>query len=65
MRAGTLPSDADAGEFEYVRPLVPLHFPSEATVPETQRHLELRTALYQLLWFQLADRATVGSDQFV
>jgi Uma2 family endonuclease len=51
--------------FEYVRPLRPLHFPVEAKVPESQRHLELRTALYQLLSFHLQGRATVGSDQFL
>jgi Uma2 family endonuclease len=34
-------------------------------MPETNRHLELRTALYQILKHELAARATVGSDQFV
>ncbi|MFO0759087.1 MAG: Uma2 family endonuclease [Byssovorax sp.] len=34
-------------------------------MPETNRHLELRTALYQLLKRELADRATIGSEQFV
>lgn len=52
-------------KFEYVRPLRPLHFPGEALVPEFQRHLELRTALYQLLSYYLRGRATVGSDQFL
>ena len=51
--------------FEYVRPLRPLHFPVEAKVPESQRHLELRTALYQLLSFHLEGKASVGSDQFL
>ena len=34
-------------------------------MPETNRHLELRTALYQILKHELASRATIGSDQFV
>ena len=58
-------SEIRSGDFEYVRPLRPLHFPVEAKVPESQRHLELRTALYQLLAFHLEGRATVGSDQFL
>jgi len=58
-------SERPANEFEYLRPLRPLHFPEEAKVPESQRHYEIRTALYQLLSFWLRDRATVGSDQFL
>ncbi|WP_437681081.1 Uma2 family endonuclease [Sorangium sp. So ce131] len=42
----------------------PLHFPDHATVPETKRHLELRTLLYLVLK-TFADRHTIGSDQFV
>ena len=57
--------DSGPENFEYVRPLRPLHFPVEAKVPESQRHLELRTMLYQLLSFWLQGRATVGSDQFL
>ena len=41
------------------------HFPAEAMVPETKRHLELRTVLYQLLKLAFADRAAIGCDQFV
>jgi Uma2 family endonuclease len=44
---------------------VQLRFPDEETVPETKRHLEIRTALYQALKLALADRAAIGSDQFV
>lgn len=51
--------------FEYLRPLRPRRFPVEAKVPESVRHFELRTALYQLLSFFLRGRAVVGSDQFV
>ena len=49
----------------YRRAPVPVHFPSEEEVPETKRHLELRTALYQLLKAAFAERAWIGSDQFV
>ncbi len=34
-------------------------------MPESKRHLELRTILYLLLKQAFADRAIVGSDQFV
>jgi hypothetical protein len=44
---------------------VPLHFPSEATVPETKRHLELRTLLYAVLKEGYASGAHIGSEQFV
>src|SRR5262249_21961599 len=49
----------------YVRLPQPIHFPASEEVPETNRHLELRTALYQILKPELAARATIGSDQFV
>ena len=58
-------SETRSDRFEYVRPLQRLHFPAEAEVPESQRHLELRTALHQLLSFHLSGKATVGSDQFL
>jgi hypothetical protein len=47
------------------RQAVPIHFPSEATVPETKRHLELRTLLYAILTRSFADAAHIGSEQFV
>ncbi|HEY3235707.1 MAG TPA: Uma2 family endonuclease [Polyangiaceae bacterium] len=34
-------------------------------MPETRRHLELRTALFQILQSVYGRRATVGSEQFV
>ena len=34
-------------------------------MPETKRHLRLRTLLFQLLDFAFADQASIGSDQFV
>lgn len=58
-------SEIRSGGFEYVRPLQPLHFPVEEKVPESQRRLELRMELYQLLSFHLGERATVGSDHFL
>jgi len=52
-------------EHAYLRPPEPRHFPVEAPVPETLRHLELRTALYLSIRLELRGRATVSSDQFV
>jgi len=49
----------------HVRAPRALHFPVEETVPESKRHLLLRTALFQVLQLELAGRAAVGSDQFV
>ena len=43
----------------------PLHFPSSATIPESKRHLTLRTFLYQVLKLEIAARHSVGSEQFV
>lgn len=40
-------------------------FPSSEEMPETNRHLELRTTLYLLLKREFARSATIGSDQFV
>src|SRR6185436_12478032 len=45
--------------------LAPLHFPSEEKVPEGKQHLELRTALYQILQLAFGAAHGVGSDQFV
>ena len=42
-----------------------LRFPAEAEMPETKRHLELRTLLYQILKLAFRDRAAIGCDQFV
>ena len=49
----------------HVRAPRALHFPTEALVPESRRHLELRTCLFALLKFALSDRAHIGSEQFV
>ncbi|MGC4091745.1 MAG: hypothetical protein QM756_28445 [Polyangiaceae bacterium] len=49
----------------YKRAPVPVHFPVEETVPETKRHLEQRTLLYEILKLAFAHRAAIGCDQFV
>jgi Uma2 family endonuclease len=56
---------SDGQELKYVRAPVPLLFPSEAEVPETKRHLKLRTLLYELLELAFAEQAAIGCDQFV
>jgi Uma2 family endonuclease len=42
-----------------------LYFPSEQKVPEGKQHLQLRTALYQILELAFGSEHGVGSDQFV
>jgi Uma2 family endonuclease len=42
-----------------------LHFPVEAEVPESKRHLQLRTLLFQFLEQAFAKEAAIGCDQFV
>jgi len=54
-----------SGRIRHVRAPRPIHFPSEAEVPETKRHLDLRTALYLILKRELAAKAHIGSDQFI
>jgi hypothetical protein len=56
---------SDGHELRYVRAPVPVLFPSEADVPETKRHLKLRTLLYEVLDLAFADRDAIGCDQFV
>ncbi len=48
----------------YKRAPAPIHFPAEAEMPETKRHLKLRTLLFAVLE-TFANRATIGSEQFV
>lgn len=50
---------------EYLRAPVPVHFPEAELVPESKRHLEQRTALYQILTLAFQDQAAIGSEQFV
>lgn len=49
----------------YARPPEPVRFPEAEEVRETNRHLEIRTALYLILKRELAATATLGSEQFV
>jgi Uma2 family endonuclease len=49
----------------YLRAPAPLHFPAEERMPETRRHLDQRTALYEIVKAAYGDRATVGSEQFI
>ncbi|HYJ10572.1 MAG TPA: Uma2 family endonuclease [Polyangiaceae bacterium] len=43
----------------------PLHFPEFGEVPETKRHLKLRTLLFEFLELAFAHQNAVGCDQFV
>jgi Uma2 family endonuclease len=45
-------------------PLSP-HFPDYAEVPESTRHFELRSLLYEFLTLAFGEVATIGCDQFV
>lgn len=49
----------------YLHAPIPVYFPEAETVPETGVHLRVRTALWSMLRLALADRAMVGSDQFL
>jgi Uma2 family endonuclease len=53
------------GSRRYLRNPVPLVFPTDEEMPEHKIHVELRTALYQLIQLALGDRVIVGSEQFV
>jgi Uma2 family endonuclease len=57
--------DAKKRGQQYVRPPQPIHFPASEEMPETNRHLELRTILYLILKRAFKERATIGSEQFV
>jgi Uma2 family endonuclease len=65
--AGTAeePGSVEIAGQRYARAPVSLRFPAEAEMPETKRHLELRTLLYQILKLAFRDRAAIGCDQFV
>ena len=52
-------------EPRYIEQFSPVIFPESGDLPETQLHLELRTALYQLLFDCLGSEVTVGSGQFM
>ena len=54
-----------SGSLDHERMPAPNRFPSEAEVPESKRHLLLRTALFQALQQAFEHHAMVGSDQFI
>jgi Uma2 family endonuclease len=54
-----------ANGIRHVRPPRPLAFAAFEEMPETKRHLLLRTALYQSLELEFSATAWLGSDQFV
>ena len=49
----------------YCRAPSPVHFPVEAEVPESLRHLKLRTFLLAILEHSYAALHSIGCDQFV
>jgi Uma2 family endonuclease len=49
----------------YLRAPAQVRFPEAELVPETKRHLEQRTLLYQVLTLGFGDQAAIGCDQFV
>jgi hypothetical protein len=54
-----------AAERHYLRAPEPKHFLVEQEMPETKRHMKLRTGLFDAVCRVYADRALIGSDQFV
>lgn len=61
----SMPSTNELPARRYTRAPRMIAFPTEAEVPESKRHLEIRTALYAILKHALRDRAMIGSEQFV
>jgi hypothetical protein len=60
------PDVTDLRHRREVRPLLfPVSEPEDERVPESKRHLLLRTFMFQLLQHAFADRHSVGCDQFV
>src|SRR4051812_18055957 len=53
------------GKFRYVQAPASVSFPVEGQVPESKRHLVLRTLVYQFLDYAFARVAAIGCDQFV
>jgi len=43
----------------------PIHFPWSGKVPESKRHILLKTFLWRILQLELKGRAAIGCDQFV
>jgi hypothetical protein len=65
LDAPAKPEKARGAPRRYRRPPMPVSFPADAEVPETKDHLELRTALYQLVKGAFSEAAWIGSAQFV
>jgi Uma2 family endonuclease len=65
MVAPAMKRDVRVQGARYLREPNAVYFPSEETVPESKRHLMMRTALFQLLTLELGGRFAIGSDQFV
>lgn len=61
----SVPMHTSTRGFRYHRAPRELHFPVEAEVPESKRHLDLRTALYTIIRSAFGESASIGSDQFV
>lgn len=65
MMSGDREQPVVIGGVRYLSAPRPVYFPEADQVPESKRHLELRTLLYQVLKLAFADRAAIGCDQFV
>jgi len=65
VMSSTPAAAAGPGERRYLRQPIPLLFPTDEEVPEHKLHVELRTALYQLIRLALRDSVIVGTEQFV
>lgn len=52
-------------ELRHHRAPSPIHFPWSEKVPESKRHVELKTFLWRILQLELKGRAALGCDQFV
>ena len=59
----------DASQLRHLRAARPLHFsssePEDEKVPETKRHMLMRTALYFILHAAFAAKHSIGCEQFV
>lgn len=44
---------------------MPVEFPDDVGMPETRRHYEIRTELFQILKLAYAEQCSIGSSQFV
>lgn len=65
MPVATSKLASSAVQRRYLREPIPVRFPESACVPESGIRLRLRTALWSMLRLACADRAMIGSDQFL